>query len=161
MKLSSATKCYLLLGLGCLQMCGDIVGSKTLQGLAAATGASPAPKVFSTVQGLETFSSKFYLEWQDGQTVRIGPVEYARVGGPYNRRNVYGAALAYGPVLRANPQTKVMFEQVSRYAFCADAPLLRELGIAALSYPLTIRTVPKIGTNLPSEMTTDYQERCE
>ena len=44
--------------------------------------------------------------------------------GPYNRRNAYGAALAYGPVL---PQE--LRDPVMRYAMCGNAPLLSELGI--------------------------------
>jgi hypothetical protein len=54
---------------------------------------------------------------------------YARLHGPYNRRNVYGAVLAYGPVLQADPRTQPLFEAVARYALCEEAPLLRELGI--------------------------------
>lgn len=33
--------------------------------IGAACGVSPAPRVFSAVEGLETCSSCFYLEWQD------------------------------------------------------------------------------------------------
>ena len=49
--------------------------------------------------------------------------------GPYNRRNVYGAVLAYGPVMQSDAATRPMFESVAHYALCGDAPLLRELGI--------------------------------
>jgi len=31
------------------------------------------------------------------------------IGGPFNRRNVYGAVFAYAPVLEANPLTRPMF----------------------------------------------------
>src|ERR1700733_2160100 len=54
-----------LLVIGLLQMTGDLLRVPQLKGLAAATGASPAPKVFSSVQGLETFSSDFYVAWKD------------------------------------------------------------------------------------------------
>jgi hypothetical protein len=54
-----------LLIVGLLQMTGDLLILPALKAVAAATGASPAPKVFSSVQGLETFSSVFYLEWRD------------------------------------------------------------------------------------------------
>ncbi len=54
-----------LLVIGLLQMTGDLLRVPQVKGLAAATGASPAPRVFSSVQGLETFSSDFYIEWKD------------------------------------------------------------------------------------------------
>jgi hypothetical protein len=127
-----------LLVIGLLQMTGDVliqVAGKNkafllLKGVGAATTASPAPKVFSAVEGYETYSTCFFLEWTDnagtGHELELTPEVYARLHGPYNRRNVYGAALAYGPVLPADLRDPVM-----RYALCGDAPLLRELGIEA------------------------------
>ncbi len=53
----------LLLLLGCSQMAGELLGLPRLRGLAAATAASPAPRVFSSARGLETFSTRFFLEW--------------------------------------------------------------------------------------------------
>ena len=51
--------------LGLAQMAGDLLGVLPLKGVAAATCASPAPKVFSAVRGFETYSTRFYLEWTD------------------------------------------------------------------------------------------------
>jgi hypothetical protein len=133
-----------LLALGMLQMTADLLHLRALKGVAAATAASPAPKVFSSVRGLETYSSQFFVEWTDESgmfhSIKIRPETTARLRGPYNRRNVYGAVLAYGPVLQSDPSVRPMFESISRYALCGDAPLLRELGI-----PVTeIRGVPRI-----------------
>jgi hypothetical protein len=134
-----------LLVVGLLQMTGDLMRLPALRAIAAATGASPAPKVFSSVQRLETFSSVFYLEWHDrdgtGHSLELSPELYSRVRGPYNRRNVFGAALAYAPILSADPRTKPMYEAVVRYALCSHAPLLLELGIdpASLAAPPNIR----------------------
>src|ERR1700739_844506 len=98
-----------LLIVGLLQMTGDLLRLPALKDVAAAIGASPAPKVFSSVQGLETFSSTFYLEWRDRDgvvhTVELTPELYSRVRGPYTRRNVFGAALAYAPILSADTRT--------------------------------------------------------
>jgi len=113
-------------------MAGDIFHCPTLKGVASATAASPAPKVFSAVKGLETFSTRFFVEWNDetgSHSVEVTPERYARVRGPYNRRNVYGAVLAYGPVLKRDPRTLALFDAISSYALCGNAPLLRELGI--------------------------------
>lgn len=122
-----------LLALGLLQMGADLLHLNAVKGLAAATAASPAPKVFSSVRGLETYSSRFFVEWNDKSgtfhSVEITPERAANLRGPYNRRNVYGAVLAYGPVLQSDPALHPMFESVSHHALCGDAPLLRELGI--------------------------------
>lgn len=105
----------------------------TLKAVAAATAASPAPKVFSAVKGLETFSTHFFVEWNDetsaSHSIEITPERYAHLLGPYNRRNVYGAVLAYGPVLESDPRTLPLFNAIFGYALCGKAPLLRELGI--------------------------------
>ena len=133
-----------LLVLGMLQMSADLLHLRALKGVAAATAASPAPKVFSSVRGLETYSSRFFVEWTDKSgvfhSILIRPETTAGLRGPYNRRNVYGAVLAYGPVLQSDPSARPMFDSISRYALCGDAPLLQELGI-----PVTeIRGTPRI-----------------
>ena len=118
---------------GLAQMAGDLVRLTPLKALAAATGASPAPRVFSAVKGWETYSARFFVEWTDAegaaQSLQLTPAVNARVSGPYVRRNVFGAALAYGPALATNDRTRPMYEAVTRYALCGEAPLLRELGI--------------------------------
>jgi hypothetical protein len=123
----------LLLILGLLQMAGDLLRVPALKGLAAATAASPAPKVFSAVHGLETYSTRFFMEWTDkagdSHSVEITPETGKGLRGPYNRRNVYGAVLAYGPIMQTDAALRPMFESVSNYALCGEAPLLRELGI--------------------------------
>ena len=141
--------------LGLAQMAGDLANLPPLKAIAAATGASPAPKVFSAVKGLETYSTRFYLEWDSGtgetQMVELTPEIYARLSGPYNRRNVYGAVLAYGPVLSSDPHTRPLFDSVAGYALCGDAPLLRELGIAPAEVRSSrIRLEPLPGTDMGS-----------
>jgi len=141
-----------LLVIGLSQMAGDLLRVPQVKGLAAATGASPAPRVFSSVHGLETFSSDFYIEWKDrngaAHAVRLTPEMYSRIQGPYNRRNVFGAALSYAPVLAGNPRTRPMYDAVVRYALCGPAPLLREMGIdpTDLSEPPVVRLVPRADT---------------
>jgi hypothetical protein len=140
--------------IGLLQMTGDVLGLPALRAIGAATQASPAPRVFSAVQGLETYSTRFFLEWTDAtgaeRSVPFTPELYARLRGPYNRRNVFGAALAYGPVLSTNERTRPMFEAITRYALCGSAPLLRELGLVASAPPgaVRMRLDPLPGTDL-------------
>lgn len=114
--------------LGSLQMAGYILGSDTLRGLGAASAMSPLPKVFSDVDGLETFASAFTLRYreQDGtaKTLPITPEVYGRLSGPYNRRNVYGAALSYAPRLPTP-----LWEAAFCYGLGTNGPLRTELGL--------------------------------
>jgi len=156
----------LLLFIGLMQMCGDLTGLLVLKGIGAATGASPAPKVFSAVKGLETFSTRFYIDWTDltsqSHTLEITPEVYAQLKGPYNRRNIYGAALAYGPILSSNPRTEAMFDSVLRYSFCGSAPLLMELGIdtSDLSGSVRVRLEPKDPSTLEEGMLLTFEVDC-
>ena len=124
-----------LLALGLAQMVGDLTGAGVLRGAAAATAASPAPKVFTRVGKAEPFSGRFALIVIEpdgaGRRVELTPERYALLAGPYNRRNVYGAAIAAAPELVAEPMTQPLFAQVARYALCGDAPVLRELNVPA------------------------------
>lgn len=127
--------------IGCTQMVGYITGSVVLRGIGAATAASPLPKVFSDVDGLETFASAFTLRYRDAKgaltETPITPELYGRLGGPYNRRNVYGAALSYAPRLPAP-----LWEAVYCYGLAPQGPLRRELGLdaGATDFSVTIRT---------------------
>jgi hypothetical protein len=117
-----------LLIVGLTQMIGDVTGIPLIKALGAATAASPAPKVFSAVRGLETFSTRFFLEWNDDigapHVLELTPQLYSKMRGPYKRRNIYGAVLAYGPVLPTEIRDPVI-----RYALTGNAPLLREIGV--------------------------------
>jgi hypothetical protein len=112
-----------------------------LRGLGAATAASPLPKVFSDVDSLETFASEFTLRYRKpGRTVvemAITPELYGRLGGPYNRRNVYGAALSYAPRL-----PRELWEPVFCYGLGSEGPLRTELGLGSdvTDISVTIRT---------------------
>jgi hypothetical protein len=73
--------------------------------------------------------------------------------GPYNRRNVYGAALAYAPVL-----PPALRDPVTKHALCGDAPLLRELGLRATRTPAIILE-PLPGTSL-GNIATRFEAPC-
>jgi hypothetical protein len=130
-------------------MAADIAGILPVKAIAAATGASPAPKVFSVAGGLETFSTDFIVEWSDrsgkAHELRITPELNAKFQGPYNRRNIYGAALSYGPALAVNPRMKPVLDAVLARALCGDAPILKELGVETgeIVHPIRVRYVPK------------------
>ena len=117
-----------IVGIGLLQMAGEVCGSRTLKGIGAATLASPAPKVFCDVAGLEAFASTFTLvgETRGGVAfeTRITPELYARLSGPYNRRNAYGAALSFAPRL-----PEPLWRSVAAHGLREGGPLRRELGL--------------------------------
>jgi hypothetical protein len=141
----------LLLVVGLLQMAGDVLRLPALKGLGAATAASPAPRVFTSIRGLEAFTSRFFIEWEDSSgphSLELTPEVYARLRGPYNRRNVYGAVLAAGPVLVTDPYLKPLFDGVGRYALCGEAPVLRELGLdpGAIRGLVRVRYEPRPGS---------------
>ncbi len=148
-----------LLVLGLLQMLGDVLGLAPLRGLAAATAASPAPKVFSTVQGLETYSTKFFVEWHDmagvEHSLQLTPEVYSKLAGTYNRRNTYGAAVAYAPIFADSERSRKMLIAIGRYALCGDAPLLREFGMDPdqIDGPVRIRLEPLAGTDTAGLLT--------
>ena len=143
-----------LLSVGLMQMTGELFRWPALKGIGAATVASPAPKVFSAVRGLETYSTHFFIEWTDRQglthSLRLTAEVYARLRGPYNRRNVYGAVLAYGPVLKTDPRSRPLFDAVANYALHGEPPLLRELGIdpKQIAGPIRFRLAPLPGTSI-------------
>jgi hypothetical protein len=134
-----------LVGLGSLQMAADVLGMPKLKAAAATTQVAPAMKVFTAHQGYETHAARFSLHWRDANgsatTLHLTPGSYAKVAGPYNRRNVYGAAFAYGPLLRADPVTRPMHESVMRYALCTPGVLREELGIPR-DVVITARVTP-------------------
>ena len=157
----------LLVAIGCLQMIGDLSGQTAVKAIGAALHASPAPKVFTAQNGFETYSSRFYIDWQDPagarQSLELTPQVYRGLQGPYNRRNAYGAAISYAPVLASNPRTKPMVEQVARYGFCGDAPLLAELGIPRdqVVYPLQVRLDPRDDHSRASNWQREFTIICE
>lgn len=118
----------LVIAVGFLQVLGFLLGSKPIRGLGIAYCSSPLPIVFTEVKGVETFASDFFIRFRDGsspevQSIQITPEVYQKLEGPYNRRNVYGAAISYGPVLPDSLWTSVL-----NYGICKGT-LAAELGL--------------------------------
>jgi hypothetical protein len=118
------------------------------------------------VDGLETYSTKFFLEWADltgtEHTLKLSPEVYSKLEGTYNRRNTYGAALAYAPIFAEGDRTRGMLIEVARYALCGDAPLLQEFGLDPLQIkgPVRVRLEPLAGTN-PGGLITEFVAPCD
>jgi len=118
--------------LGVVRMVADPLGLPVVGGIAAATGASPAPKVFTAFGDFEPFSTAVTLHWTDvdgtSHALPLDP-DGPRLRGAYNRRNAYGAVVIALPEGRRQPLLTPMFESVAHHALCGERPLLRELGI--------------------------------
>lgn len=127
----------LITTLGCTQLLGYFTGSRALRGIGLVSVAAPLPKVFSDVDGLETFASRFTLRGVDAHGVPfelpITPEVYARLEGCYNRRNVYGAALSYAPRM-----PEPLWSAVFCYGLRTGGPLHREFNLPAGAHQLSV-----------------------
>lgn len=144
MKITRNHLAIALTAIGMLQMVGHTLRVPALRGAGLATGVSPFPRVFCENEGYEAFAATYFLEWEDadgtGISKQLTPEWYARLAGPYNRRNVYGAAIAFAP--RMKPELR---DSVLAYAMAPDSPLRRELGVPVSVQNPTIRIVPRDG----------------
>ncbi len=156
----------LVLAIGSLQLVGYLTGVESVRKIGQLTAASPLPLVFSHFRELETFSPKFsVLLGTDGtreasEVISITPQNYSLLAGPYNRRNVYGVAFAYGAVLQQE-QERALVQSVLCYGFRDGGPVRRIIEQAnieragkktspfAPGTPLGIRIDPK---NKPTQM---------
>ncbi|HEY9774315.1 MAG TPA: hypothetical protein V6C81_10990 [Planktothrix sp.] len=158
-----------LVAFGSLQMIGDLTHVAALKAIGMAWGISPAPKVFTAQHGYETYSTQFFVDWQTksgaARSLEITPALYSRVRGPYNRRNVIGAALSYGPVLYSDAKMgRPMFNDVVNYSVCGSAPLLKEIGIDSSDIKLgtlKIRYVPAPGAFMDASLPREIGVTCQ
>jgi hypothetical protein len=115
---------------GLSQFAGDVLGSRVLRGLGAISVIAPFPKVFCAQQGCEGFAAEFTLHAQTATQgtaeVPLTPEMYSQLAGPYNRRNVLGAALAGAPLL-----PEPIWQSVFRHGFGPGGTLAAELGLPA------------------------------
>lgn len=133
---------------GLSSMAGHLSELPTLKGLGLASCCAPFTKVFSSTHSLddarkfETFACDFELHYDlpDNRHHRIdlSAEIYQQLSGPYMRRNVYGAVLAYGPAL---PQK--LRQSTLRYALVHPATAASELGIPTDASNITIKLTPK------------------
>ncbi len=114
-------------------MLGHIIGSKPLKSIGLATCTAPYTKVFcnaetaDTGEQFEPFAAEFTLRYKHAgkwQQLEITPEIYQRLEGSYNRRNVYGAVIAYGPALPEELRASLL-----DYALKSPGHVAKELGL--------------------------------
>jgi len=137
----------IVVAVGLIQTAGFLLQNKTLRGLGIACCSSPLPIVFTEVRGVETFASDFFIQYIDStqqkQEIQITPALYSKLQGPYNRRNIYGAAIAYGPVLKEEQWSSILSRGL------CDQSLIKEMGLATngSDYAVRIKTKTQGRTN--------------
>jgi hypothetical protein len=146
---------------GGLQLLGFLLQSKAIRGLGQVSAASPLPLVFTAHDGLETFAQHYavelYYSTKDTPTrVDVDPRLYSKLSGSYNRRNVYGAIFAHGPIL-AKGKGRALIDSVARHGFCNQGPLLSTFGLA--HHP--IRVVLESKPNNPSQRVWRHEVQCK
>lgn len=154
-----------LVVIGCTQLAGDLTGLLPLKALGSASHASPAPKVFTAHDGLETFSATFHIGYHDPNGVpmfvTLTPEINKRLRGPYNRRNTFGAAIAGAPILHHSDLLRPMHDAMLRHAFCGRTTLLRELGIADARGPFSIDIKLDRAPHIPRAWKLHYEITCD
>ena len=146
---------------GSVRALADVGGFPEVSAFFSLFNVSPAMKVFTAHKGYETFSPTFMLDFHGRESetvsVELTPELYRKLEGPYNRRNVYGAVISYGPVLVSNLKTANLFHSVARYSFCKPGKLIEELSITVPDdfSGVTIRYLHQADVN------TEYPEKLE
>ena len=120
-------------GIGCLQIIGYATGSQTIRGLGLISGIAPYPKVFCESDGYEPFAAEFKIFDYNNTEIPLTAERYSKLDGPYQRRNVYGAALAYAPRLPDNLRNH-LFEKI----LTDDFTLSEELDLTELNEPFIV-----------------------
>lgn len=134
-----------ILALGVTQFLGGWFGIKVLKGFGASLAMAPYTKVFSDVNSLETFASTFEIYTRMGNywsSITVTPEVYGKLKGSYNRRNVYGAGLSYGPKLPED-----LRRQIFSYALHSPAFLKEEIGIPDGEAQVVVIKTKTIGRN--------------
>ena len=128
-------------------MVGDCGHSDRLRSLGFASAASPAPKVFCSLEGRESFANRYFLDWTDREGKNHSlPVDHsllARLRGPEARRSMYLLTLEGDSTGWTS-----LNHSIRHYALCG--PLMKEWGIDAdkIQWPVMIRVVPVDGTQI-------------
>lgn len=114
----------ILITVGLISPIGYFFNITALKGLGLSYAISPLPLVFSDVNGFETFSAKFELNlnYVDGESEKfeISPRSIKNFSGPYNRRNVYGAAISYSPRLPSPVVQSILFSALCEPGFIKE-----------------------------------------
>lgn len=109
--------CLFIVAIGCANIIGFVINSDSIKGFAVATASSPLPLVFTSFNGVETFSLDYMIKINQANPIPLTKQIYSQIDGPYNRRNVYGAMFAYSPFFQM-PELIKLRDQILSYVVC-------------------------------------------
>jgi sterol desaturase/sphingolipid hydroxylase (fatty acid hydroxylase superfamily) len=153
---------YLLILWGAANSVAFMCHDDSIRGVGFSSVSSPLPLVFSAYQGVETFSTTFELQTQlQNGTLISQPMDsvlYSKIGGAYNRRNVYGALFSHGPFFD-EPNMIHLRDEILHYGVCEPGVLMEEFGIHSKPewFEVTIRS-KSIGENRSWKVRMDCTE---
>ena len=105
-----------------------LMGAPSLAVAARSTAASPLPLAFSQPGSLAGFVKELTIDLTgpDGKVERRTETQelFAGLPGPYERRIIYGSALAFSPL-----SPRPLFTAILRFGFCDSGPLAERMGV--------------------------------
>jgi len=139
----------LFMVIGTFQIAGYTLNLPFLRGIGLASGIAPFTKVFCDADGYEAFAASFLIQGvrEDGSTWSrpLDPEWYAQLQGPYNRRNVYGAALSFAPRLPWE-----LRDVLIKKSLVPGSALRRELGVPEDLKELQVVIISRPGADAQS-----------
>ena len=94
----------ILISVGCLQFAGYVFKNIPLRGLGISYCVGPLPTVFSTIGGVEGFSSTHTIHFTNDKgkadTIKLDQHLFSQFNGHYFLKNAYSLFLAYPHILK-------------------------------------------------------------
>ena len=115
-----------LIAVGCLQMVGDLTDVRAIKAVGAATGSSPAPKVFTAHKGFETYSSQLLpaLDRQGKRRAAGVALDARRLPRRAPVRTTAATPMARSCPMRrcckSEPATRPMHDSAIAYTMCGE-----------------------------------------
>lgn len=148
-------------------MFADTFSIKWLKSFAMASNSAPAPRVFSSSNEWETFSSRFLIDFKStsdsSHSFQLTPEVFSRLKGPDMRRNVYGAILASAPALSVSKKTLPMMRSILEYGFCGEQKIFKELKFPVEKFQtrsFVLRLLSRRGIDLKEGKSFQYEVTC-
>jgi len=126
---------YILAIWGALNSAAFLVHTDMFREIGFVSASSPLPLVFSAFNGVETFATGFVINATFNNTSLYLPLDhklYQKMGGSYNRRNVYGAIFTHAPFFDKYELIRIR-QNILYYAVCDPGTLAKEFGFDDIS----------------------------
>lgn len=129
---------FLLIFLGLLQISGFILGNKSMYNLGSVITASPFPKIFDKIDGLEYWSQKYSLKlnYKNGNSINL-PITsdtFSKIEGNHLIKITYALSFSLYPTRRKKNKRILLL------GICDGGPLARNFSLkeGIVSFDLTV-----------------------